>query len=150
MGEMSMRATGWARSFPINGGIRAARSWAREHLDSLGWTTGAPETAGAVLLTVSELVTNAHLHAHSSANLVLTWDSRCLHVSVHDSSPVLPTPRTPDATTPNGRGLGLVDALADTWHTRRQTDGKTVVACFYPPGQPDPHACEPDGPQPDH
>ncbi|WP_425470062.1 ATP-binding protein [Streptomyces tateyamensis] len=94
---------------------------------------------------MSELITNAHLHAGSTANLVLVWDNRCLHVSVHDSSSAMPEPRTPDATTPNGRGLGLVEALADTWQTRPQSDGKTITACFYPPDQPDPHAGEADG-----
>ncbi|MER5865071.1 ATP-binding protein [Kitasatospora sp. NPDC002040] len=139
MGEQSMRATGWARAFPISGGIRAGRAWTRDHLDTIGWTTRVPETADDVLLTVSELITNAHFHAHSNAILVLTWDNHCLHVSVHDSSPVLPVPRAPDATATGGRGIGIVDALSDGWHARPQTDGKTVTACFRPSGTSDPH-----------
>ncbi|MGW4645605.1 ATP-binding protein [Kitasatospora sp. NPDC004289] len=133
MGDQAMRATGWARSFPVSGGVRAGRRWTRQHLDTLGWTVHEPETADAVLLAVSELLTNAHRHAGSDACLVLTWDGRRLEVSVHDASPVPPVPRSPDATATGGRGIGIVAALADAWHTRLQTDGKTVTADFSPP-----------------
>ncbi|MGR8007047.1 ATP-binding protein [Streptomyces hypolithicus] len=132
MADMSMRAVGWAQSFPVTDGIQAARRWARRHLDSLPWTEDAPDTVDDILLTVSELVTNAHIHAHSSAQLVLAWDSQCLHVSVHDSAAGLPTPRRPDNARPSGRGLALIDALADSWHTHPQTEGKSITACFRP------------------
>ncbi|WP_327287143.1 ATP-binding protein [Streptomyces sp. NBC_01198] len=131
--DSSMRATGWARSLPLSSEIRTAREWTRRHLETLGWSASEPETVDAVLLTVSELVTNAHRHAHSSAQLVLTWDGTCLHVSVHDSSPALPSPNLPSADALGGRGMFLVDALADTWQARPCPDGKTVTACFRLP-----------------
>lgn len=134
MERSTVRAVGWARSLPISSGAKAAREWAREHLESLGWTTSAPETVDSVLLTVSELVTNAHVHARSSAQLVLTWDHRCLHVSVHDSSSELPVPRPPSTERLGGRGMFIVDALADTWEARPCLDGKTITACFRPHG----------------
>ncbi|WP_035791825.1 ATP-binding protein [Kitasatospora mediocidica] len=151
MGEASMRATGWARSFPVAGEVRAARQWCLGHLESLGWTTTAPDTVDAVLLTVSELVTNAHIHAHSSAQLVLVWDNRCLGVSVHDAGSGLPTPGTPDRSAVHGRGLRIVDALADDWETRTQADGKTVIASFRAPGTPEdatPEDATPDDHEP--
>ncbi|WP_051450864.1 ATP-binding protein [Actinospica robiniae] len=132
MSESSVRAVGWARSLPIDSSVKAARDWARERLRALGWTTDAPDTADAVLLTVSELVTNAHLHAHSDAQLILAWDNRCLHVVVHDASPALPTPRSPDNESLGGRGMLLVEALADSWQSRRCPYGKIVTACFRP------------------
>ncbi|GGL62310.1 ATP-binding protein [Streptomyces fumigatiscleroticus] len=132
MSGSSLRAVGWARSLPLDSGVKEARDWARGHLDSLGWTEHAPETADAVLLTVSELVTNAHVHAHSSAHLVLTWDSRCLHVTVHDTSDELPAPRRPGSEGLGGRGLLIVDALADDWQARPCPHGKVVHACFRP------------------
>lgn len=85
--DTSLRAVGWAQSFPVSQGVRAGRRWTRGHLVSLEWTENAPETVDAILLSVSELITNAHVHAASDAQLVLTWDSHCLHVSVHDSDP---------------------------------------------------------------
>ncbi|WP_439145307.1 ATP-binding protein [Streptantibioticus silvisoli] len=139
---MSMRAKGWARSFPVSGGIRAGRQWARDHLAALGWPADEPETVDAVLLTVSELLTNAHLHAHSTAEMVMSWDGRCLHVSVADRDPHMPTRREPSPTAPGGRGMALVDALADTWEAHSMPGGKTVTACFFPSGQPDPHPAD--------
>lgn len=133
MSGSSVRAVGWARSLPLDSGVKAARDWARAHLESLEWTRRAPQTLDAVLLTVSELVTNAHVHAHSAAQLVLTWDTRCLHVVVHDSSRELPTPRPPSTQRLGGRGMLLVDALADGWEARPCPDGKIVQACFRPP-----------------
>ncbi|MCW8216453.1 MULTISPECIES: ATP-binding protein [Streptomyces] len=140
-----MRAVGWARSFPVARGVRAGRHWTREHLESLDWTKDAPETVDAILLSVSELITNAHVHAHSEAQLVLTWDSRCLHVSVHDGDPAPPAPQEADGTRTGGRGLAIVDALADSWATRPQESGKTVIACFVPPGASPVHHGEPAG-----
>lgn len=132
VGESSVRAVGWARSLPIDSSVKSARDWARERLRTLGWTTDAPDTADAVLLTVSELVTNAHVHAHSDAQLVMTWDNRCLHVVVHDASPAMPMRRSPSEESLGGRGMLLVDALADSWQSRRCPYGKSVTACFQP------------------
>ncbi|MFF7856278.1 ATP-binding protein [Streptomyces sp. NPDC007904] len=134
MDDASVRAVGWARSLPMDSEVKAARDWAREHLDALGWTTTAPETADDVLLTVSELVTNAHTHAHSTAQLIMAWDNNCLHISVHDTSATLPAPRGPSTERVGGRGMLLVDALADTWEARPCPHGKTVTACFRGPG----------------
>lgn len=142
MSDGSIKAVGWAQSFPITGGVQAGRRWTREHLRTLSWTHEAPETVDAIVLTVSELITNAHVHARSGAQVMLTWDSRCLHVSVHDADDGEPASPLPDDDRTSGRGLVLIDALADSWETRRQREGKTVTACFSPPGQPDPHAAD--------
>ncbi|MEU3906501.1 ATP-binding protein [Streptomyces goshikiensis] len=135
---MAIRAKGWATSFPVHRGVREARRWTAERLDSLQWTTDSPDTAHSVLLTVSELVTNAHVHAHSDAGLVLTWDGRCLHVSVADGDPHLPAPRDPSREATSGRGLAIIDALADDWDAHSFHGGKTITACFHP-GAPPPH-----------
>ncbi|MBT2412981.1 ATP-binding protein [Streptomyces sp. ISL-12] len=132
MDESSVRAVGWARSLPMSTGPKAARDWAREHLESLGWTHHRSHTVDDVLLTVSELVTNAHLHAHSAARLVMTWDGRCLHITVHDDDAALPTPREPSRDRLGGRGMFLVDALADDWEARPCPHGKAVTVCFCP------------------
>ncbi|GJF24946.1 hypothetical protein SHO565_55100 [Streptomyces sp. HO565] len=133
MEESSLRAVGWARSLPMHSTPKAARDWALGHLETLDWTDSAPETVDAVLITVSELVTNAHVHAHSHAQLVMTWDGQCLHVAVRDGSSELPRTRPPSDQRLGGRGMFLVDALADEWEARPCHDGKTVIACFRPP-----------------
>ncbi|MGW2212053.1 ATP-binding protein [Streptomyces sp. NPDC001781] len=132
MSESSLRAVGWARSLPVSSGVKVARDWTRGHLESLGWARSAPDTVDAVLLTVSELVTNAHVHAQATAQLVLTWDSECLHVTVHDASPKLPEQRRPTTGATGGRGMLLVDALADSWRAYPCPRGKEVTACFRP------------------
>ncbi|MEH0548941.1 ATP-binding protein [Streptomyces sp. B21-105] len=136
--DSSLRAVGWARSLPLNSGAKAARDWTRAHLETLAWSRTAPDLVHSVVLAVSELVTNAHVHARSAAQLILTWDEECLHVTVHDSSPRLPEPRDPGTAAPGGRGLLLVDALADDWLAYRCPRGKKVTACFQPPSQPVP------------
>ncbi|MFC4031102.1 ATP-binding protein [Streptomyces polygonati] len=127
---MPVKAVGWARSFPVSQGVKAGRDWAREHLDMLGWTQRAPDTADDVVLAVSELITNAHVHAHSDAHVVLVWDGRCLRVSVGDSSGQLPAAREPDDERTSGRGMALIEALADEWESHARPDGKTVTAAF--------------------
>ncbi|MFC9731923.1 ATP-binding protein [Streptomyces roseolus] len=136
--DPSMRAVGWARSLPMGSSVKTARDWTREHLAAIGWDRTAPDAADSVVLTVSELVTNAHVHAHSDAQLILTWDEECLHVTVHDASPLVPEQRRPDDGALGGRGLILVDALADDVRTRPCPRGKDVTACFRPdaPGRP--------------
>ncbi|KAA0943143.1 ATP-binding protein [Streptomyces apricus] len=123
---------GWAHSFPVSGGVRAGRDWTRKHLQSLPWTADEPDTVDAVVLAVSELITNAHVHANSDAHLALTWDGDCLHVSVHDEDTTLPRRREPEAGEPSGRGVGIVQMLADELDTRCQRHGKAVTACFRP------------------
>ncbi|MCT9092493.1 ATP-binding protein [Streptomyces sp. ASQP_92] len=131
--DSSLKAVGWARSLPLNSGVKEARDWTREHLATLDWAQKTPEVMDDVLLTVSELVTNAHVHARSAAQLILTWDEECLHVTVHDSSPRLPEQRDPDDGALGGRGLMLIDALSDEWHAYPCPRGKNVTACFQPP-----------------
>ncbi len=132
--DVAVKAMGWAHSFPVAQGVRAGRQWTRDHLASLPWTADEPDTADAVVLAVSELLTNAHIHAHSDASLVLTWDGECLHVSVHDEDPTLPRQRDPEPGETSGRGVGIVRALADDLGTTCQRHGKTVTACFRPSG----------------
>ncbi|WP_442817474.1 ATP-binding protein [Streptomyces sp. NBC_01296] len=123
--------------------MRAARLWTAGHLASLSWDESAEDTVHSVLLSVSELVANAHLHAAGTAHLVLTWDGRCLHVSVADSDPRLPGPRPADADATSGRGLGIVTTLADSWDIHACHGGKAITACFRPHGGADPRTGPP-------
>ncbi|MEE1760928.1 ATP-binding protein [Streptomyces sp. SP17KL33] len=143
-GATGIKAKGWAHSFPVSGGVHAGRRWTRRQLESLPWTADEPETVDAVVLAVSELLTNAHIHAHSDARLILTWDGECLQVSVHDEDPTLPLQRSPKPGETSGRGVGIVRMLADTLEMRCQRHGKTVSACFRPA-----RAARPDGDRPD-
>ncbi|GGX89809.1 ATP-binding protein [Streptomyces minutiscleroticus] len=129
---MPVRAMGWAHSFPMSGGVRAGREWTRRQLASLPWSEKEPDTVDSVVLVVSELLTNAHRHAHSDAHLVLSWDGQCLHVNVHDESRRLPDEKESGTEDLSGRGVHIVKVLADSWDARCQRHGKTVTACFQP------------------
>ncbi|MFI6369966.1 ATP-binding protein [Streptomyces sp. NPDC050546] len=117
----------------MSSGPKAARDWAREYLETLAWSRSSSRTMDDVLLAISELVTNAHVHAHSTARLVMTWDGQCLHTTVHDDDAALPTPREPTRDRLGGRGMFLVNALADDWEARPCPYGKSVTACFRLP-----------------
>ena len=85
-----------------------------------------PERADTATLLVSELVTNAVLHARTECELVVRFADEVLRVEVHDQSPVPPGLRRyqPDAAT--GRGMLLIETLASAWGTDLSGEGKQV------------------------
>ncbi|MCU1672432.1 MAG: stage sporulation protein [Frankiales bacterium] len=80
------------------------------------------------LLLVTELVTNAVVHAGTELDLVVSTDGPTLRVEVSDRSPgALPVVReAPAETREGGRGIFLLDALATEWGTRHFGTGKSV------------------------
>jgi anti-sigma regulatory factor (Ser/Thr protein kinase) len=80
----------------------------------------------AELLT-SELVTNALVHTDDDAILTATVGPRGLRVEVRDFVARRPRLRAPDADDgTHGRGLLLVQSLADAWGVRPHAEGKSV------------------------
>lgn len=113
------------------GTVGRARSFAREALTDWEWFPGRSEEQRAVaediLLLVSELVTNACLHAGGPSELALHCTSERLRVEVADTSPRAPVPRAPhDASRPGGHGLHIVDRLSLDWGTEPRSTGKAV------------------------
>jgi hypothetical protein len=86
------------------------------------------------LLVVSELASNAVLHAESDFVVTLSSDDRTLRVAVRDRSLALPQQRDrrPDADAlSGGRGLLLTESFAHAWGTDTLgRDGKVVWAAF--------------------
>ncbi|MFC7303197.1 ATP-binding protein [Streptomyces monticola] len=88
------------------------------------------------VLTVSELATNAVVHAAGSASItVLVEVASDLHVAVRDGSRKLPARKDPrGADNENSRGLAIVAALCSEWGTTVYGDGtKSVWANFLLP-----------------
>lgn len=77
-------------------------------------------------LLVSEVVTNAVLHAGTPIRLDCSWNESCVRVEVHDGSGVLPSRRHYDAEATTGRGLGLIAALAAGWGVEARPEGKLL------------------------
>lgn len=78
------------------------------------------------LLLVSELVTNAVLHAGSHLELVVRLLRDRVRFEVHDGSPRSPELRPAPTEATTGRGLTLVERLASCWGTDLSPDGKAV------------------------
>jgi len=76
----------------------------------------------AVLLT-SELVTNAVRHGLPPVTLTIAAAVDCLTVTVSDSSPALPRPMEPAASVTGGRGLHIVQSLAQSWGVTLENAG---------------------------
>lgn len=79
----------------------------------------------AVLL-VSEVVTNALLHAGTPIDLSASLDDTGLRVEVSDGSTHLPVRRRYAPTAGTGRGMVMLEQMVDDWGVARHGRGKTV------------------------
>ena len=106
---------------------RVARRFVGDALVALG-VHSADVAETAVLLT-SELVTNALLYAAGTIEVAVQRGEMSVKVRVGDTSPVSPVPRQPGPDDPSGRGLGLVEALSESWGVDQQPpqDGGKAV-----------------------
>jgi anti-sigma regulatory factor (Ser/Thr protein kinase) len=115
----------WAGSYTLPNSYRSpalARMLVRQALGGC-----PPEVVDTAELLVSELVTNAVLHAQTELLLHISLESG-LRISVEDTSVDAPADRSPDpACDPGGergRGLAVVTALATSWGWERTATGK--------------------------
>ncbi|MCU1676336.1 MAG: putative anti-sigma regulatory factor, serine/threonine protein kinase [Frankiales bacterium] len=109
----------------IAASVAVARRFVRTTLsdwdaDSYEWTTTT---------LVSELATNAVLHAGTDFRVTLTLHADSVLLEVADGSPLLPVRRRFESTATTGRGMRLVEDLAQSWSVTVDGTNK-VVACF--------------------
>ncbi|MFF7129858.1 MULTISPECIES: ATP-binding protein [unclassified Streptomyces] len=124
--RLALRGTG--------GAVTRCRDFTTVALADWGWlpaaTPEAREQVEDVLLLVSEVVTNACLHAGGPEELVLRHGGERLRIEVSDASPEHPhaqAPRSPAL--PGGHGLMIFDRLARSWGSEARPDrarGKVV------------------------
>lgn len=79
-------------------------------------------------LIVSELTTNAVIHAHSNFTVAIAAMDDSVRISVSDNSPTLPESRERSVHATGGRGLQIVNALAARWSAESRPHGKLVWA----------------------
>jgi hypothetical protein len=79
-----------------------------------------------LLLCLSEVVTNAVLHARTALTVRVVEIGETVRVEVADGSRSAPVRRSFAEISPTGRGLHLLDRLASRWGTVMTGRGKTV------------------------
>jgi anti-sigma regulatory factor (Ser/Thr protein kinase) len=96
---------------------------------------GAPQDRDDAALLVTEVVTNVvdHVGGEASFTLELEVSDGWLLVAVVDGSSVLPVVRELDRERPRGRGLQLVEAIAERWGTEEHHGGKRIWFQLPPP-----------------
>ena len=108
---------------PIPMSAAVARRFVRSRLDELA--VPEPPLEDAVLLT-SELVTNALLHARTDLEVRLSTSRHRVRVEVHDGDKHRPRASSAPSDATSGRGLLLVQHVADEWGIDRAVGGKAV------------------------
>lgn len=88
------------------------------------------ETAATVALVVSELATNAVLHARTPFEVRVKVGDGHVRVEVHDGTGRRPVRRYFSDQATSGRGLRLIETLCRAWGVEPDADGagKTVWA----------------------
>jgi anti-sigma regulatory factor (Ser/Thr protein kinase) len=114
-----------SRSFAGDGpSVGAARRFAAEmaeqwQLEELGWP---------VVQVISELASNAVIHARTDFTVRLSFDGGLFTVEVLDSSPRRAHARAYGADATTGRGLRMVEQLSRSWGVSTSGAGKAVWA----------------------
>lgn len=98
----------------------------REARHAVASRYAASPRCGDLLLCVSEVVTNAVLHARSAPRLTLTQHGDVVRVEVVDDDPHLPVRVGHGLSAPTGRGLHLLDRLTTAWGADARDGGKVV------------------------
>ncbi len=104
---------------PTTESVPRARHFVDESLPNTCW-------ADEVTLLVSELASNAVRHAGTPFTVALGCDGSIVRVEVTDGSSDLPVAQVPPADAVTGRGLLIVDAIAERWGVDVTPTGKTV------------------------
>jgi len=114
-------------------GARLARRLVSHHLDEWGYPYDSRLNETATLIT-AELAANAVRHGRVQGrdfHLRLSWTTEGVRLEVSDTRterlPELRPPQDP-ADDESGRGLLLVEALADRWGVEPRSPGKCVWA----------------------
>ena len=109
--------------FPADGSSAAA---ARRFVLAKLTERERSELCDSSLVLVTELVSNAVLHAGTELEVVVRRPDGRLRVEVHDGSALLPVRKHYSLTAATGRGLVLVEEMADRWGAETTPTGKVV------------------------
>lgn len=115
----------------------SAPSQARAYVATQLETTRLPAgvLVDTVVLIASELVTNAVQAGATAVEIKVHVTPRRLDLVVIDDAEGWPTPMSaaPDDTA--GRGLSIVEQIADAWDVDAVADGKAITASWFDQGE---------------
>jgi len=110
--------------------LPVAATLAREFVRRCSSDLEAPDVLDAMVLCVSELVTNALDHAVPPYQLTVTLATDRVRIEVADASLRLPVLRAASSISERGRGIFILDCVASQWGVDATRAGKTVWAEF--------------------
>jgi anti-sigma regulatory factor (Ser/Thr protein kinase) len=102
--------------------VGSARRFTRA---ALGRHHVEPQLIDTAMLLVSELATNAIVHAATSVKLRIDVGDE-IRVEVSDANETPPVVGEPEIDNESGRGLAIVTTLADDWSWSPRSNGKVV------------------------
>ena len=110
--------------------VSAARNALQEWLRGRGGSTESIEDARVV---ISEMVANSVRHARplSDGSILVTWraDGPCVDLAVTDGgSETRPRHVSASSSAAEGRGIAIIDVLAERWWIERTPNRSTVHA----------------------
>lgn len=101
----------------------AARAFLMRLLNGWGIDDGVIEDAS---LLTTELLSNAVRHGAGAVKLRIEVDHGVVEVRVHDDGGEVPAVHHADPTSTGGRGLWIVECVADEWGSDAEEPGKSV------------------------
>jgi anti-sigma regulatory factor (Ser/Thr protein kinase) len=105
---------------PVPSSVVTARHWLVRHL------SGRTPLIDDAALLVTEVVTNAVIHARTTVDLHVELRPASVRVEVADASPVLPVAKRYPTDASTGRGLSLLASLSSAWGVTSTPQGKVV------------------------
>lgn len=99
---------------------------ARRYVDDELTAAGFEDAVMPAQLLVSELVTNAILHARTPLRVSIEQRGDLVRVNVADESGLRPRTRAHSIDSGTGRGLVLVERMATRWGVEPDDSGKVV------------------------
>lgn len=106
---------------------------ARRFVESVLTSWGRPEHGWTAALLITELSANCTLHARTDFTVRVEAIDGGVQLQVSDGSLRVPARRDYGTSATTGRGLKLVEELADGWGVDLRDDGKTVWAVLREP-----------------
>src|SRR5215213_8749857 len=111
------------------GPVLTAAAAGRQFVTEVCGHWGLQALAEPAALVVSELVTNAVVHANTALELRVELRGSRLQVAVHDQDPDLVGLLAAKDGTDRGLGLQIVDQVAKAWGARQEGAGGKTVWC---------------------